>query len=436
MAQLELHDLTVFYPGQETPALRGVTASLEAGEFVTLCGRSGSGKSTLLRCCKPALAPQGTRRGEIFWAGRPLSGLSDRAQSASIGYVGQSPENQMVTDRVWQELAFGPENLGWDPAVIRRRVAEMASFFGIQTWFHREISTLSGGQRQLLALAAVMVLEPALLLLDEPTSQLDPIAAGDFLEMVQRINRELGTTILLAEHRLAEAVPRSDRLLVLEGGQLLCQGTPREVGAWLRRQNHPLAAALPAPMEIWARVSQSGPCPVTVGEGQIWLAEYARSHPLGDLPPVCLPSPGETLLQAESLWFRYDRNGPDVVKDFSLSVGRGELLALLGGNGTGKTTVLHLLAGLRAPQRGRLRRQGRVAMLPQNLQTLFWKKTLREDLLDQTARMDLPPAEGAAAVAEIAALCGLEGLLDRPGPAGGRRTGGRGLLYGALGGLV
>ena len=413
MAQLELHDLTVFYPGQETPALRGVTASLEAGEFVTLCGRSGSGKSTLLRCCKPALAPQGTRRGEIFWAGRPLSGLSDRAQSASIGYVGQSPENQMVTDRVWQELAFGPENLGWDPAVIRRRVAEMASFFGIQTWFHREISTLSGGQRQLLALAAVMVLEPALLLLDEPTSQLDPIAAGDFLEMVQRINRELGTTILLAEHRLAEAVPRSDRLLVLEGGQLLCQGTPREVGAWLRRQNHPLAAALPAPMEIWARVSQSGPCPVTVGEGQIWLAEYARSHPLGDLPPVCLPSPGETLLQAESLWFRYDRNGPDVVKDFSLSVGRGELLALLGGNGTGKTTVLHLLAGLRAPQRGRLRRQGRVAMLPQNLQTLFWKKTLREDLLDQTARMDLPPAEGAAAVAEIAALCGLEGLLDR-----------------------
>lgn len=413
MAQLELHDLTVFYPGQETPALRGVTASLEAGEFVTLCGRSGSGKSTLLRCCKPALAPQGTRRGEIFWAGRPLSGLSDRAQSASIGYVGQSPENQMVTDRVWQELAFGPENLGWDPAVIRRRMAEMASFFGIQTWFHREISTLSGGQRQLLALAAVMVLEPALLLLDEPTSQLDPIAAGDFLEMVQRINRELGTTILLAEHRLAEAVPRSDRLLVLEGGQLLCQGTPREVGAWLRRQNHPLAAALPAPMEIWARVSQSGPCPVTVGEGQIWLAEYARSHPLGDLPPVCLPSPGETLLQAESLWFRYDRNGPDVVKDFSLSVGRGELLALLGGNGTGKTTVLHLLAGLRAPQRGRLRRQGRVAMLPQNLQTLFWKKTLREDLLDQTARMDLPPAEGAAAVAEIVALCGLEGLLDR-----------------------
>ena len=144
MAQLELHDLTVFYPGQEIPALRGVTASLEAGEFVTLCGRSGSGKSTLLRCCKPVLAPQGTRRGEIFWTGRPLSGLSDRAQSASIGYVGQSPENQMVTDRVWQELAFGPENLGWDPAVIRRRVAEMASFFGIQTWFHREISTLSG----------------------------------------------------------------------------------------------------------------------------------------------------------------------------------------------------------------------------------------------------------------------------------------------------
>ena len=366
--------------------------------------------SALLQACPGA---PGDPAGEIFWAGRPLSGLSDRAQSASIGYVGQSPENQMVTDRVWQELAFGPENLGWDPAVIRRRVAEMASFFGIQTWFHREISTLSGGQRQLLALAAVMVLEPALLLLDEPTSQLDPIAAGDFLEMVQRINRELGTTILLAEHRLAEAVPRSDRLLVLEGGQLLCQGTPREVGAWLRRQNHPLAAALPAPMEIWARVSRSGPCPVTVGEGQIWLAEYARSHPLGDLPR-CVSRPrerrccrrrasGSAMTETGLMWSRISpcrwdggAAGPS---------GREW-------NG-GKPRCCTCWPGSGPPQRGRLRRQGRVAMLPQNLQTLFWKKTLREDLLDQTARMDLPPAEGAAAVAEIAALCGLEGLLDR-----------------------
>lgn len=152
---------------------------------------------------------------------------------------------------------------------------------------------------------------------------------------------------------------------------------------------------------------------MTVGEGQIWLAEYARSHPLGDLPPVCLPSPGETLLQAESLWFRYDRNGPDVVKDFSLSVGRGELLALLGGNGTGKTTVLHLLAGLRAPRGGGCGGRGGWRCCPRTSRPSFGRKPSGRTLLDQTARMDLPPAEGAAAVAEIAALCGLEGLLDR-----------------------
>ncbi|MFQ8927067.1 MAG: energy-coupling factor ABC transporter ATP-binding protein [Evtepia gabavorous] len=337
--------------------------------------------SALLQACPGA---PGDPAGEIFWAGGSLSGLSDRAQSASIGYVGQSPENQMVTDRVWQELAFGPENLGWDPAVIRRRVAEMASFFGIQTWFHREISTLSGGQRQLLALAAVMVLEPALLLLDEPTSQLDPIAAGDFLEMVQRINRELGTTILLAEHRLAEAVPRSDRLLVLEGGQLLCQGTPREVGAWLRRQNHPLAAALPAPMEIWARVSQSGPCPVTVGEGQIWLAEYARSHLWVTCPGVSVP--GETLLQAESLWFRYDRNGL-MWSDFSCRWTGNCWPFWEGMNGKPRCCTCWLAPG---PQRGAEAGAGGDAA-PEPPDPL-WKKPPGTCWTRQ--RMDLPPAEG------------------------------------------
>ena len=229
--------------------------------------------------------------------------------------------------------------------------------------------------------------------------------------MVQRINRELGTTILLAEHRLAEAVPGRTGCWCWRAASS-CAREPRgRWGAWLRRQNHPLAAALPAPMEIWARVSQSGPCPVTVGEGQIWLAEYARSHPLGDLPR-CVSRPRETLLQAESLWFRYDRNGPDVVKDFSLSVGRGELLALLGGNGTGKTTVLHLLAGLRAP-RGEAAEAGAGGdAAPEPPDPLLEENPPGGPAGPDSA--DGPAAGGgAAAVAEIAALCGLEGLLDR-----------------------
>lgn len=229
MAQLELHDLTVFYPGQETPALRGVTASLEAGEFVTLCGRSGSGKSTLLRCCKPALAPQGTRRGEIFWAGRPLSGLSDRAQSASIGYVGQSPENQMVTDRVWQELAFGPENLGWDPAVIRRRVAEMASFFGIEDWFHRESAELSGGQKQLLALASVMVMQPEVLLLDEPTSMLDVSVQASIMNLLRELQERLGLTYLYITHDIELLGWISHTIGVMQRGRLVEVGSRDQV---------------------------------------------------------------------------------------------------------------------------------------------------------------------------------------------------------------
>lgn len=412
MALLELAGLTLTYPGRTAPALTGVDLTLQAGEFVTLCGPSGSGKSTLLRCCKPLLTPAGERGGRRTFRGRPLDQADQRTQSACIGYVSQDPARQVVTDRVWHELAFGPESLGWDQDTIRRRVTEMASFFGIQHWFRREMASLSGGQVQLLNLAAVMVLSPDLLLLDEPTAQLDPIAAGTFLGMLSRVNRELGTTILLSEHRLAEAVPLSDRLAVLSQGRLVCQGPPERVGEELA--GTPLAdtLSLPAPMEIWSRVSSALPCPVTVREGRGWLEAYAKEHPLAELPPEDLPLPGEELLRAEQVWFRYDRGGPDVVKDFSLSLFRGELTALVGGNGSGKTTVLRLLAGLYRPQRGKCRRQGRAALLPQDPKTLFLEKTLRADLLAQLAELGVSEAARPQRAAEVAALCTLEDLLD------------------------
>lgn len=387
--------------------------SLDAGEFVTLCGPSGSGKSTLLRCCKSLLTPNGTLKGSRCFQGIPLEETDQRFQSTRIGYVGQSPAGQVVTDKVWHELAFGPENLGWDRDTIRRRVTEMASFFGIQSWFYREVSSLSGGQLQLLTLAAVMVLSPDLLLLDEPTSQLDPIAAGNFLEMLAKLNRELGTTILLSEHRLEEAVPLSDRLIVMEEGRLLCQGTPPEVGMALAKLSHPMGASLPAPMAIWSQVPNDQSCPVTVREGRAWLEAYAEDHPLAALPPETVPEPGDELLRGEDLWFRYDRDGESIIKGCSLSVRRGELTALLGGNGSGKTTVLHLLAGVYTPQRGKCVGDARVALLPQDPQTVFLKKTVKEDLLAQMEEMDVPLEEREIQFEELSALCALDGLLER-----------------------
>ena len=414
MDTFAIHDLTFFYPGQAVPALDRLDLTVRSGEFWVLCGPSGCGKSTLLRQLKTVLAPHGHRLGEIRFEGVPLDELDQREQAARIGFVLQSPENQLVTDKVWHELAFGLESLGYDTPTIRRRVAEMASFFGIQTWFYNNVAELSGGQKQLLNLASVMAMQPSVLILDEPTSQLDPIAAADFLATLGKINRELGTTILLTEHRLEEAFPLAGRVAVLDRGRLLCTGTPSQVGAALKDAGHAMFQAMPAPMRIWAAVGDSSPCPVTVREGRDWLGRFASAHPLGALPEERRHAyPPEAAITARDLWFKYEKDLPDVVKGLSLTVRRGEFLALLGGNGTGKTTSLKLLSGLLQPCRGELETVGRLGVLPQNPQALFVKKTVREDLFELLKGRPLPRAAQEAQVARAVTLCRLEELLDR-----------------------
>ena len=413
MDTFAIHDLTFFYPGQAVPALDRLNLTVRSGEFWVLCGPSGCGKSTLLRQLKTVLAPHGHRLGEIRFEGVPLDELDQREQAARIGFVLQSPENQLVTDKVWHELAFGLESLGYDTPTIRRRVAEMASFFGIQTWFYKNVAELSGGQKQLLNLASVMAMQPSVLILDEPTSQLDPIAA-DFLATLGKINRELGTTILLTEHRLEEAFPLAGRVAVLDRGRLLCTGTPSQVGAALKDAGHAMFQAMPAPMRIWAAVGDSSPCPVTVREGRDWLGRFAAAHPLGALPEEQRHAyPPEAAITARDLWFKYEKDLPDVVKGLSLTVRRGEFLALLGGNGTGKTTSLKLLSGLLQPCRGELETVGRLGVLPQNPQALFVKKTVREDLFELLKGRPLSRAAQEEQVARAVTLCRLEELLDR-----------------------
>ena len=414
MDTFAIHDLTFFYPGQAVPALDRLDLTVRSGEFWVLCGPSGCGKSTLLRQLKTVLAPHGHRLGEIRFEGVPLDELDQREQAARIGFVLQSPENQLVTDKVWHELAFGLESLGYDTPTIRRRVAEMASFFGIQTWFYKNVAELSGGQKQLLNLASVMAMQPSVLILDEPTSQLDPIAAADFLATLGKINRELGTTILLTEHRLEEAFPLAGRVAVLDRGRLLCTGTPSQVGAALKDAGHAMFQAMPAPMRIWAAVGDSSPCPVTVREGRDWLGRFAAAHPLGALPEEQRHAyPPEAAVTARDLWFKYEKDLPDVVKGLSLTVRRGEFLALLGGNGTGKTTSLKLLSGLLQPCRGELETVGRLGVLPQNPQALFVKKTVREDLFELLKGRPLSRAAQEEQVARSVTLCRLEELLDR-----------------------
>ena len=409
MELFTIRDLTFSYPEQPQPALRSLSLTVEQGEFLVLCGPSGCGKSTLLRQLKTVLAPHGRRTGELLLEGRPLDSLSQREQAERIGFVQQSPENQLVTDKVWHELAFGLESLGYDTPTIRRRVAEMASFFGIQNWFHKSVAELSGGQKQLLNLAAVMALQPSVLILDEPTSQLDPIAASDFLATLSRINRELGTTVILTEHRLEEAFGFASRVAVLEKGALLCAGTPAGVGAALKSAGSAMFLAMPAAMRIWSAIDSKEPCPVSVRDGRRWLLDYAAAHPLKALPEEGTPPETEALISARELWFKYDQDRPDVVKGLSLEVRRGQLLALLGGNGTGKTTSLKLLAGLKKPWRGELEVRGTVGMLPQDPQTLFVRPTVREDLLEV-----LPRAERKdAALERVVSLCRLTELLDR-----------------------
>lgn len=411
MEIFKLKDLTFYYPGQELPSLEGLSFTVESGEFVAVAGTSGSGKTTLLRQLKTALCPHGRHFGELLFCGVPLKETEPCTQSEEIGFVLQSPENQLVSDKVWHELAFGLESLGYETSVIRKRVAEMAAFFGIEDWFYKPVTELSGGQKQLLCLASVMAMHPRVLILDEPTSRLDPIAGEEFIAALVKINRDLGTTIIISEHRLDNVLPYADRLLILDKGRLVCDGAPRDVGLWLKENEHPMLRAMPTATRVYSCVANDGDCPLTIREGRAWLEAFAETHELLEASKAdTKPFRGEKAISMKGLWFRYGKNEPDVLRNLDLEVSRGELFAVVGGNGAGKSTILSIAAGLLKPQRGRAECSSRAALLPQEPQLVFYHKTLREDLLEMRDKDD---GDFGQLLDEIIKLCRLEGLLDR-----------------------
>lgn len=421
MAHFEIKDLTFSYAAAKGKhSLENVSLTIEQGEFLVLCGKSGSGKSTLLRQLKTVLTPNGKRTGEILFRGVPLKQVSDREQSEKIGFVMQNPDDQIVTDKVWHELAFGLESLGCDQKTMRGRVAEMACYFGIQDWFHRDVATLSGGQKQLLNLASIMAMQPEALILDEPTSQLDPIAASDFLNTVRKINTELGTTVIITEHRLEDIFPYADRAVVMEKGRVIADDTPGKVGQLLFEQANPMFAAMPTSVRVYYGAGGTGESPLTVRQGRSWLSRRFPNRPEKDAiaaPPLPEEVNNPALVLKE-LWFRYEKDSPDILRGVSAEIPSGSLYAILGGNGAGKSTTLKAISGICRPYRGKVTLLGKpvdkyksselfhgcLAMLPQDPKSLFVKKTVREDLSEMT--------RDKSSIESIAALCQITELLD------------------------
>ena len=392
MELLAIKDLSFRYAGSDSAAISGVSFSVERGDFLAVCGATGSGKSTLLRLIKRELAPRGKAEGEILFCGKPLCELDDRKAAQKIGYVAQRPEEQIVTDRVWHELAFGLENLGLPTGVIRRRVAETACFFGIEEWFDKSTDELSGGQKQLLSLASVMVMQPELLLLDEPTARLDPIAAGDFINAVARLNRELSLTVIMISHCLEDVLPVANRVLALEDGRVAEYGETRKAVGKIK--NIPsLAGALPAAARLYSRLGADCECPLTVREGRD-LIEHNFGSSVRALPPEEYVHSKNVALEFSGVYFRYSREQEDVLRGLELKVYENEIFCLLGGNGSGKSTALAAAAGLIKPYAGNIRvfgkkvtdrefaRAGLLTLLPQDVQTVFIKSTVRAELAD------------------------------------------------------
>ena len=457
MNLVEIKDFGFSYPESSRKVLEHVNLNIKEGTLNVIMGRSGCGKSTLLRQLKSVLAPAGEKEGEILYRNIPLRDTDHRTQSQEIGFVMQNPDNQIVTDKVWHELAFGLESLGYDNATIRLRVAEMASYFGIQKWFYKNVSELSGGQKQLLNLASVMAMHPSLLILDEPTSQLDPIAASDFLETVKKINRDIGTTVLLTEHRLQDIIPYADRVFVMDEGTLFLEGTPREIGTKLKEQHHGMFLSMPVPMQIYAGTESALTCPLTVSEGRQWIREYIEEKGIKKeqiqqanqrLEKKGEKNENETTgffghfkrqkentppaIQMKDVWFRYEKDSPDVIQDLSLEVKKGEFYGLVGG--TGKSTTLSLLGRVHQPYSGRIYLDGKdlrsfsdrelyggyLGVMPQNPQSIFLKKTVLEDLYSVIGgRKERPSSEypismkKEKAIEGIVSLTHLEGLLNR-----------------------
>ena len=394
-------------------AISDCTFSVKKGEKIMLCGASGSGKSTLLRLLKRELSPRGELSGNITLMGKDRSELSDRESAEKIGFVMQSPDSQTVCDKVSAELAFGLESFGVKSGEIQSRVGEMAAFFGIEPLYDRDISTLSGGQKQLVALCSVMATDPDILLLDEPTAQLDPVAARELLGILDRLNKEMGVTIIIAEHDPEELFDSCDKILYLAKGKTEFFGAPALTAKYF--VENALEGFLPETAKVFARLCDD--LPLNVRQGRAKLEKLGVT----DIPKQAVTDTERAepyALQCKNLWQRYEKNSPDILKGCDLGIRKGECYGLLGSNGGGKSTLLRVICGLSKPYMGAVSLFGKkqkaykngslfremLTFLPQEPVTMFVKESVREDLLQSGDKVT---------VENVSQRMGIEHLLDR-----------------------
>lgn len=426
MAFIDIKNLSFSYPTDDKKVLEDISLTIDEGEFIVLCGSTGCGKSTLLKQLKVDLAPHGVKTGEILYKNKNIQELDERLAASEIGYVLQNPDNQIVTDKVWHELAFGLENLGLESSVIRRKVAEMASFFGIERWFRKNTSDLSGGQKQLLNLAAIMVMNPKLLILDEPTSQLDPIAAADFISTLSKLNKELSLTIILVEHRLEDVFAHADKVGVLDNGRLIAFDKPRKISKYL--DNHPVLYSLPTPVRVYNQFTIEDECPLTIREGRNWLIKnFPQKKGLSAPIKEKVVNKEKIILEMRDTWFRYEKDMPDVLTGTSIKLYENEILCILGGNGTGKTTALTLLSRINKPHKGKVFLNGKdinkysskdlyhnnLAMLPQNPQTTFVTDEVESEFKEIVKAMNYNKSQADIKIERITDRLNIKGLLKK-----------------------
>lgn len=403
---IKIEDFNFSYPNSDTKALKDINLTINKGELILVCGLSGSGKSTLLRNIKASLAPHGDRSGKIIYKGKDIYSLSIREEVTNIGIVTQGVNNQIVTDRVYHEIAFIMENLGWDSDIIRIKVSEIASYFGLEDIIEDSIDTLSGGQKQLLNLASVMVVNPEVLILDEPTSQLDPIAREEFIDRIIKINDELGMTIIIAEHNLENIMAYSDRVVVMEEGRILYNDSPNNIGNILCQVNNDIFESMPTPIRMYKIIDKGDKCPISLKDGR----KYINSLEINDHSNTYVnkfKEKNDIIIELKDVCYKYEKNAEDIINDLNLKIPNNEIFTILGGNGAGKSTTLNLICKIYKPYMGKIKykmkKEDKVILLPQDPETIFSKDTVLEELKETC----VDNAE------EIISLLDIEELLNK-----------------------